>query len=145
MEIDCLAVDLMRMKALMQVAGAVMHHDGVETPVPKVGDHGDPREEMIRVLRSGMYFHAITVLVGIGGNAAAMDIDKPVVTPAIVEIGMGGLLAIAAQCVGRRGLAEFRSGVARRNAKSKEKGDEKSGHPDVCKIHSYVLGHVTLS
>ena len=93
-EIDRLAVDIMRMEPLVKITGTVTNDNHIKALVPKIG--GQPHANMIILRRAFHTLGAAAILVGIGGNPAAMDIDKPVIAVAVVEIGIGRLFAIAA-------------------------------------------------
>ena len=109
-KIDGLAVDLVGVKPLVKVTGAVIDDNDVETLLLKIiGEHD---ADVVVFCRAFHALRAAAVLVGIGGNPATMDIDKPVIAFALVEIGVGGLFAIAAQRIRRCCLAQFRAGIA---------------------------------
>ena len=93
-EIDRLAVDIMRMEPLIKITGTVTNDNHIESLVPKIVSQ--PDANIIVWRRTFHTFRAAAILVGIGGNPTTMNIDKPVIAFAVVKIGIGGLFAIAA-------------------------------------------------
>ena len=94
MEIDRLAIDIMRMEPLIKITGTVTNDNHIEALVPKIVSQ--PDANIIVRRRTFHTLRAAAILVGIGGNPTTMNIDTPVIAFAVVKIGVGGLFAIAA-------------------------------------------------
>ena len=97
MEIDRLSFNGMRVKPLMTVTCTVTNNNDVEALLLKIISKHHPKVIVFcRAFHSGW---TATVIVGINGNATTMDIDEPIVTFGVADIVVGGLFAIAANCV----------------------------------------------
>ena len=97
MEIDRLSINGMRVKPLMKITRTVTNDNDVEALLLKiVGKHHPKVIVSCRAFHSGW---TVTVIVGINGNATTMDIDEPIFTFGVADIVLGGVFAIAANCV----------------------------------------------
>ena len=72
-EIDRLAVDIMRMEPLVKITGTETNDNQIEALVPKIG--GQPNANMITLRRAFHTLGAAAILVGIGASAFADSIS----------------------------------------------------------------------